>query len=199
MDFLLSRLEKEKVRRHDTDSPLRQCIELAWEKLDIYYSLTDRCPVHLVAIILDPRRKMKYFEKKWATRRDWIQSAKAKVVEFWGDYQTVPAPDDAPIDPELQAEESVEMSLDDWVFSDLSHKDGNDEYNELEEYLNAPILSVRLMNGEKDTDGKSFDILMWWKGNESIYPSLSRMAFDILSIPAMSTEAERIFSGYVPL
>jgi len=39
--------------------------------------------------------------------------------------------------------------------------------------------------------------LAWWRREEQRieYPRLHRMAFDILSIPPMSDEAERVFSG----
>jgi hypothetical protein len=36
----------------------------------------------------------------------------------------------------------------------------------------------------------------WWLAHESRFPILCKMAFDILSIPAMSAEPERVFSGY---
>ena len=36
--------------------------------------------------------------------------------------------------------------------------------------------------------------LEWWRANQSIYPKLAQMAFDLLSIPAMSAECERVFS-----
>ena len=35
----------------------------------------------------------------------------------------------------------------------------------------------------------------YWKANKSKYPILASMAWDILSIPAMSSEVERVFSG----
>jgi hypothetical protein len=37
--------------------------------------------------------------------------------------------------------------------------------------------------------------LQWWQANEGEYPILSQMAYDLLSIPAMSDENERVFSG----
>ena len=43
-----------------------------------------------------------------------------------------------------------------------------------------------------------FDVLEWWKGNSKEWLILARIAFEIYSIPAMSVEPERVFSGYVP-
>lgn len=38
------------------------------------------------------------------------------------------------------------------------------------------------------------DVLAWWEANRERFPRLTCMAFDLLSIPAMSTECERTFS-----
>src|SRR5688500_17403765 len=38
------------------------------------------------------------------------------------------------------------------------------------------------------------DLMWWWKDERQRFPRLSRMAFDILSIPAMAVEPERTFS-----
>ena len=43
--------------------------------------------------------------------------------------------------------------------------------------------------------GERFDICGWWKAYESQWPSLTRMAFDMIAIPAMSSECERLFSS----
>ena len=36
--------------------------------------------------------------------------------------------------------------------------------------------------------------LHWWRDHAQIWPNMARMAFDLLSIPAMSAECERVFS-----
>ena len=38
------------------------------------------------------------------------------------------------------------------------------------------------------------DILAWWVTNERVFPNLSKMALDILSIPSTSAPSERLFS-----
>jgi hypothetical protein len=37
--------------------------------------------------------------------------------------------------------------------------------------------------------------LEWWGARREEYPRLSRLAFDLLSIPLMSAECERVFSA----
>jgi hypothetical protein len=57
--------------------------------------------------------------------------------------------------------------------------------DEFEDYYNSPSHSI------------SISSLQWWcgDGQRSHWPRVSLMAIDILSIPAMSDEPERVFSG----
>jgi hypothetical protein len=59
--------------------------------------------------------------------------------------------------------------------------------DELEQYLKAPPLAVSNL---------SFDLIAWWRANETIYPTLVRIAYELYSIPSMSAEVERVFSRY---
>ena len=62
-----------------------------------------------------------------------------------------------------------------------------DYYNDIEDHDEVErYLSER----PKQVD----DPLAWWRANRKQYPQLSTMAFDYLSIPAMSSECERLFS-----
>lgn len=55
----------------------------------------------------------------------------------------------------------------------------------------------RFINGDPIPLPKGQTSLQWWlePAQRLAYPSLSRMAIDVLSIPAMSAEPERVFSG----
>ena len=45
-----------------------------------------------------------------------------------------------------------------------------------------------------DRAHENADILLWWKNHQLIYPNLSRMARDFLSIQATSVPVERLFA-----
>ena len=63
--------------------------------------------------------------------------------------------------------------------------------DELERYIEEPIIALN------DEGAVNWSALEWWNHQEQRdrLPLLSRMAIDIFSIPAMSSEPERVFSG----
>ena len=82
---------------------------------------------------------------------------------------------------------------DDDDFDLIAHRFGKGEVvqDELERYLKSPPLSVSTKEANL-----SFDLIAWWKANETVYPTLARMAYELYSIPSMSAEVERVFSRY---
>ena len=50
------------------------------------------------------------------------------------------------------------------------------------------------MSRANSADDKVEDPLAWWIKHEADYPTLVKMALDFFSIPAMSSECERVFS-----
>ncbi|XXG40554.1 hypothetical protein AAC387_Pa01g1240 [Persea americana] len=58
---------------------------------------------------------------------------------------------------------------------------------ELSSYLNIGVIRVH--------DASSFDLLAWWKQNESFYLVLATMARDLLTIPMSSVASEQTFSA----
>ena len=53
--------------------------------------------------------------------------------------------------------------------------------------------TFRYFEGETQQLKKTQNQFIWWKHSE--FTELAPMAYDILSIPAMSAETERVFSG----
>ena len=47
--------------------------------MDKYYALTDRSPAYVIALVLNPRFKWHYIEKKWSERQEWISDARDNV------------------------------------------------------------------------------------------------------------------------
>jgi hypothetical protein len=71
--------------------------------------------------------------------------------------------------------------FDDYIYDRLAALDIQDEYDA---YCTAPPLPMEPPN-----------LIQYWDGQAAISPSLSRMALDLLSIPAMTAECERVFSS----
>lgn len=57
--------------------------------------------------------------------------------------------------------------------------------SDLQRYLDQPTIQA---------SGKEFDVLGWWKAQESMYPMLAAMARDLLSIPVSTVASEAAFS-----
>src|SRR5437667_3728777 len=67
MDILLEHLESAKVEYEFSEHMhLKACINNAWIKLDKYYNMTELSSVYVAALVLHPRYKWAYFEKKWS-------------------------------------------------------------------------------------------------------------------------------------
>ena len=62
--------------------------------------------------------------------------------------------------------------------SDSDSSDGM-EYNEFSNYMQIK------------RDGNITDALEWWKGSQSMYPKLSKMAQDVFAIPGTGTGVKR--------
>jgi len=56
------------------------------------------------------------------------------------------------------------------------------EYNEFSRYMQIK------------RDSTITNVLEWWKGSQSIYPKLSKMARDVMAVPATGAGVEREFS-----
>jgi hypothetical protein len=175
MDFILAQFEKAKIKYME-DDVLKNMVNSGWQKMEKYYSKTDESPAYAAAIILHPTRKIECIDQFW--RPSWHEKAKNAVRKLWEDEykpkDTLNAVTSTPQRTTKEFELWID-AIDTPVFED-------DEYD--------PYIKAERAYG--------FDRpITWWlqDSQQKAYPNLSRMALDILSIPAMSSDPERAFSA----
>ncbi|KAI8406519.1 hypothetical protein FOFC_13989 [Fusarium oxysporum] len=188
MEWLLKHLEEFKVQHELDEEPhLRIGCNLGWMKLDRYYTLTEDSPVYLAALILHPAFRWSTVESQWGDHPDWLVRGKAAVQELWEEYRNLPVEQETI--PEQPTVPRKTTDLDDFMASirKLSTRPAclpsatRDEYAEWVATTDP---------GDCLVDNP----IQYWLLRRRQYPRLSRMAIDVFSIPAMSTEPERIFS-----
>jgi hAT family C-terminal dimerisation region len=170
---------REVIAKYATEREIHvvQAANLGLSKLEKYYSEIKELPAYLAAVALDPCRKFQFFESSTWSARD-VKNAKDHVINLWErQYKRNDLRHGSPIpEPEREQDE-----YDKWD----SKKRRLTKGDELEQYLAEP---TELTSGEPN-------YLEWWYQKRDIWPQLSRMALDILSIPSMSADAERLFSS----
>lgn len=178
-------------RRH-----IRTSIENCWAKLDDYYKLLDDLPVYMGALVLHPGYKLAFIEKIWAGKRIWLENARKSVKRLW---ETGWKGRHSAFEPNTPPDESTNALID----ATLSHEKEADPF---EIFMNPPNLyttqSVTIDEYKKYLEipaKKTNEPLAWWRERYTQWPSLTTMACDLISIPLMSAECERVFSaaGYL--
>jgi hypothetical protein len=188
MEWLLKHLEEFKVQHELDEEPhLRIGCNLGWMKLDRYYTLTEDSPVYLAALILHPAFRWSTVESQWGDHPDWLVRGKAAVQELWEEYRNLPVEQETI--PEQPTVPSKTTDLDDFMASirKLSTRPAPLPSATRDEY-------VEWVATTDPGDCLVDNPIQYWLLRRRQYPRLSRMAIDVFSIPAMSTEPERIFS-----
>src|ERR1700754_4322361 len=182
MDSLLENLEtaKEKYTEELHSSHFCTCINLAWEKLDKYYTLTELSPIYIAAVVLNPCLKWNYFESAWNSKPEWIRTAKQQFRNLWLlQYQAPWHMDDMIQVAEGSLGDSNSV-LGTWTKRHITAQIRN--HDEYDSYISTP------------PDPNIDDIRLWWLDRKSMWPRLSVMALEALAIPSMSADVERVFS-----
>ncbi|PSR96065.1 Zinc finger BED domain-containing protein [Actinidia chinensis var. chinensis] len=167
------------------------------EKFDKYWKNTSL--VLAIAVVMDPRFKMKLVEFSFSriygeNCETWIKMVDEGVRELFLEYivQSLPPPTFVEEGNEVVAKtellhEGTLLSTGDGL-SDfdiyISEITGNHEMkSELDQYLEESLLP-RV---------QEFDVLGWWEQNRTKYPTLSKMASDVLSIPVSTVAPDSVF------
>jgi hypothetical protein len=150
---------------------------MGWYVLNKYYKSSDEAPAYTTALLLHPMRRKKYIDTNWAP--SWREPALEAAREIWAKYKDLPLQEDA-----KEKEDSRELSEFERLAQELDVTE-DDEEDEFEKFVAASPHKI------------TCSPLQWWCKEEQRleYPRLHQMAIDILSIPPMSDEVERVFSG----
>lgn len=180
MDFLLECFEEWK-KTHALDPFIGPCCNAGWKKLEKYYALTDRSPAYIAAMVLCPAQKWQYIEEQWD--ENWLEDCQKKMRAFWEkEYKSTGS-----LDLHLAAPKapSTGNRFQQWEQVKQCRRPQLPSLDEYDRYCQSSILP------------EVKDARAWWlePTQQKTYPNLYRMALDILSIPAMSAEPERLFSS----
>ncbi len=159
----------------------------SWLLLEKYINACDASGAYYAAAILDPEVKWGWFDEHWGQHSEkaaWIAPTRALVQELWNEeYSKLPQ---STTSPRSYRRAAVDLSH---PFAALqSHKRVR---------LSSPEPAINGYQQWCNTPRESGDPLRYWN---HIYetgkaPAMAQFALDMLAIPAMSDECERVFSS----
>ena len=142
--------------------------------------------MYAAALILHPNRRTEYIKANWPAK--WVKPILKKVKELWESYR-----ERAPLNPLIPT--SYDAAKDRLQEKEL------DVFDQIAQNLKKYTRPASQDEFQDHCSGEPYDIgkitaLKWWCQDQQRrrWPRLSYMALDILSIPAMSDEPERVFS-----
>ncbi|OBS17406.1 hypothetical protein FPOA_12058 [Fusarium poae] len=192
LDLLLGHCEKWKAhysQPSNRDDRIIHSINMCWFILDKYYTMTEDVPVYAAALLLDPSKRKSYIEECWP--EEWHECAFAAARCLWKE--------------EYNHDVEIHLSEQSLAVPALLKRKKDTMLSKMRlEVRNKTMARAR---GKDDFDSfiseapialaEDTTPLQWWCSEDvrTAYPRLSRMAIDILSVPAESAEPERTFSG----
>ncbi|XP_014550433.1 hypothetical protein COCVIDRAFT_115467 [Bipolaris victoriae FI3] len=154
----------------------------AWKKADEYFTKLDLTPAYYAAVVLHPYYKT-YCEKSWEQcKTEWLQANNNSFRALWATCNTTL--------PTIQRPKIYSNDIDDVIDGIIDPTTTGDDTianDEFERWKQHEPRAVR------DSEHHNNPIKYWLSVSDR-YPRLSKLALDILSIPASSCECERVFS-----
>ena len=171
-------------RQGTTATALEVAYQNAWEKLTKYYKRSDETyQIYAAAVLLYPSFRRHYFQARWEQK--WMRPMIAGVKKHWSQcYQALDAREDDSINkgeaPLKQARTELDF-LDRYLATAIP---ATTTQNDFDAYIAAPAIEL----GDADA------VFPWLRKSTAIPTSLRQQCLDLLCIPAMSAEVERVFS-----
>ncbi|XP_050366274.1 zinc finger BED domain-containing protein DAYSLEEPER [Argentina anserina] len=166
------------------------------ERIEKYWK--NCCLALATAVVMDPRFKMKLvefsFNKVYGEEAPtFIKIVDDGIHELFHEYLTLPLPltpayaEEGNAGGNTRTEDSQGGTIADNGLTDfdvyIMETTSQQMKSELDQYLEEALLP-RV---------HEFDVLGWWKLNKMKYPTLSKMARDILSIPVSTVSSDSVF------
>jgi len=167
MDYMLEVFEAKKDEFKD-DPVIGPCVNSGWSRVDKYYSLISDSPAYTAALVLNPLPLSGSILKIHSQEIGYHRQGRLTSAQV-------------PYSPTTATNNYFSQ----WKAGKHATRKSTPSGDEYGRYLRLPA--------HHDFD----DARKWWllPEQQHNYPNLSRMALGILSIPAMSTSMERLFSS----
>ncbi|KAG9158265.1 hypothetical protein Leryth_000397 [Lithospermum erythrorhizon] len=160
------------------------------------------CFILAIAVVMDPRFKMKLvefsFQKIYGDEKapEYVKIVDEGIHELFLEYTTLPSSlsstlvqngSNGTVKSEDHQGGNAEDNGVELMDFDMYIKQTNsqDPKSELDQYLEESLLP-RV---------HEFDVVGWWRLNKEKYPTLSRMARDVLSVPVCTVAQDSVFSN----
>ncbi|KAG4269874.1 hypothetical protein FPRO04_14758 [Fusarium proliferatum] len=156
----------------------------SWFKFDKYCKLTDDTPIYAAAVLLHPAYRKGYFDTHWGHQRQYIEPTIKAARKLWQKHFK---PRSEELTPTSQSSNIGQMEN---PFRRFKAQAAGAIHDQLRDEFDDFIWATPHIIGEQSA-------LDWWlkPARQFVYPNLSKMAITIFSIPPMSAEPERVFSG----
>ncbi|KAG9383840.1 Dimer-Tnp-hAT multi-domain protein [Pyrenophora tritici-repentis] len=156
-------------------------LRAARRKASNYFTKILQSPIYYAATALYPRYKT-YSKRFWRNKPTQLSTAHAKFLRVWAAYKPAAAattPTPAPKPTMSSFDDAIDAILDE----DGEHTmEVEDEYDS---WLKEPIWT-----SDQHKEGPT--AVQYWLSLKPKYPHLSRLAIDVLTIPASSSDCERV-------
>jgi hypothetical protein len=162
---------------HYTHHPMEVAYQNAWEKLTKYYNKTDEAhTIYAAAVLLHPAHRKRWFIKNWVgDEAQYIDIMIKNVKKVWNDeYKDS--------DEDLTQTTLPIDEIDEFLNSTSEDTWGDDSFD-------------RFINGLPIVFAANNGVIAHVVREGNLPASVRQQALDLLSIPAMSAELERVFSS----
>lgn len=179
----------------------------AWEKVEEYYGKVDGSAAYYAANVLNPTTKWAWFEQQWGDhpmKKVWLEGDRKKkststgvkglVRELWEEeYKGKYGPDPSTLTDSNKTSDTGKASSQRKTSEDpfkALHKHGQVRAKHKGSYSDRYTVYISTEPEDRKTDA-----LEYWNARVTTQPDLARFALDMLAIPMMSAECERVFSS----